>query len=240
MLQTNYFESIGTIVKKEKLATFYPGYKCRCLVLESIEPFPGYYCMIDYQFEQRPLLLYLVIKDTREYDPDHVVRATMAIKNSSSLVFDAAPSDISLFNRNYHAIRLDIPNISQLPEIVTAFEGQGLVLHKHIDVKPYDSLIRIRRYFKIEKEADNLYHDLVHIENHYVILPKMLTWEEFEPITYHIKHNIDFSTFDAALGFVFNETSIVDFVRVYVKNPKLEDLLKIRDMYLREVSRMKV
>lgn len=240
MIQTDAFESVGTIIKKEKLATFYPGYKCRCLVLESIEPYPGYYCIIDYQFEPRPLLLYLVIKDTKDYDADHVIRATMAIKKSKNYIFDAAPSDVTLFNKNYHAIRLDVPNISQLPEIVTAFEAQGLVLHKHIDVKPYDSLIRIRRFFKLEKEADNLYHDLVHTENHYVMLPKMLTWEEFEPITYHIKNNIDFSTFDAALGFVYDETGIADFVRVYVKNPRLEDLLKIRDMYLREVARMKV
>jgi hypothetical protein len=185
------------------------------------------------------LLLYWVIKDTREYDPDDIIRATMAIKKSNNYSFDAAPSDVTLFNRNYHAIRLDVPNISQLPEIVTAFESQGLILHKHIDVKPYDSLIRIRRYFKIEKEADNLFHDLVHTENYYVILPKMLTWAEFEPITYHIKNNIDFSTFDAALGFVYDDAGIVDFVRVYVKNPNQDDLLKIRDMYLREISRMK-
>ena len=239
MIQANYFESIGTIIKKEKLATFYPGYTCTCLILESIEPYPGYYCMIDYQFEQRPLLLYLVIKDTKEYDPDLVERATMAIKKANDYSFDAAPANITLFNNNYHSIRLDVPNINQLPEIVAAFKNQGLQLHKNIDVKPYDSLIHIRRYFKIEKEDDNLFHDLVHTENHYVILPQMLTWAEFEPITYHIKNNIEFSTFDAALGFVYDESGMVDFVRVYVKNPQKEDLLKIRDMYLREVSRMK-
>lgn len=239
MKDYQHYESVGCILKKEKLATFYPGYPCKYLVLESMEPFPGYYCMIDYQLEKRPVLLYLVLKKTNQTNPDDIIRITAQIKKANNLQFDAAPAEITLYNHNYHAIRLNVPVISQLPEITKAFADSGLVLHRHIDVKPYTSLIRIKRFFIIDKEDENLYHDQVHIENHYIILPEFLSWNDFETITIHIKNNFDFSTFDAAQGFVYDEAGMVDFVRVYVKNAPITDLIRLRDMYLREVARLK-
>ena len=238
MKDHNHFQSVGCILKKEKLGTYYPGYPCKYLVLESQEPFPGYYCMIDYQLERKPVLLYLVVKDQKNYNEDLIVRITRKIKTNNHLQFDAAPAEVSLYNKKYHAIRLDIPVISQFPEIVRAYADNGLQLHKHIDVKTYSSLIRIKRYFIIDKEDTNLYHDLVHTENHYIILPEYLSWEQFETITVHIKNNFDFSTFDAALGYIYDEDGMVDFVRVYVKNAPIADLVKLRDMYLREVKRL--
>jgi hypothetical protein len=65
-----------------------------------------------------------------------------------------------------------------------------------------------------------------------------LPWETFEQIINHLRNNLTFSTFDAALGYIFTQDDIQDFMRVYLKRAKGEDLIQLRDFYLREISRI--
>ena len=238
MKDVDLFQSMGCIIKKERLVNYYPGYTCRYLVLESEVPYPGYYSMIDYKLEPRPLLLYLVVKNQKDYSEELVFRKASLIREQSGMKFDAAPAEITLFNRNYHAIRLNASNVAQVPEIVASFQSNDLQLHKHIEVKPYYSLIKIKRFFQIEKMESNLYHDCLYPENYYIFMNHSLPWETFEQIINHLRNNLTFSTFDAALGYIFTQDDIQDFMRVYLKRAKGEDLIQLRDFYLREISRI--
>ncbi len=232
------FESVGCIVKKEKLAVHYPGYQLADLVLEAQDPFPGYYNFYDYLPEPKPMLLYLVVKTESSFSDDHIIRVTQWIKKHLKLSFDAAPCQISLFNDNYHAIRIDISNMAQLPEVLKAFKDKGIRFASHRDVKQYTGFITIKRYFEVEKAGNNLWHDLNYIENHYIILPEQISWDDFEKITLHIRHNSDMATFDAALGYWYNHNGLVDFVRVYLKQPKPEIIDYLKESYIREVERL--
>lgn len=236
MENKTHFESVGCIIKKEKLASYSPGYTLSELVLESQEPFPGYYNFYDFQPEPRPVLLYAAIK-TEGFSEETTIRVTKQIKKQHKLTFDAAPCQISLFNDKHFAIRLDMPNMAQLPEVLKHYKERGIKFIPHREVKPYQAFITIKRYFEVEKEDNDLWHDTNYTENHYIIVPDILSWEMFEKITQHVRHNSDMITFDAALGYWYDHNGLVDFVRLYMKQAKPEVIRLLRDAYQREIER---
>ncbi|HAQ65648.1 MAG TPA: hypothetical protein DCR43_07340 [Bacteroidales bacterium] len=239
MKASNYFESVGCIVKKEQLATFQFHLPLRDLVLETIAPFPGYYSAEPAEAAVKPSFLFLIIKTQPNYNEDFVIRATHKIKQIQSFSFDASPGYVMLFNQMQPCIRLEMVNYDNLPVLIDLYGQQGLSFVKHQIVAPYEGVIRIKRYFSLEKTGESIYRDTVHKEMCYLLIPDELHWDRFEQITLHIKRNIHIGNFDAAVGFFYDNKGVRDFVRIFSPGIELEALEAIRDKYLQEMSRNK-
>lgn len=238
MNAANYFESVGCIIKKEQLATFQYHLPLKDLVLETVAPFPGYYSAEPAEASAKPSFLFLIIKAQPNYNEDFVIRATGKIKQVHAIPFDASPGYVTLFNQMQPCIRLEIPNYHNVPVLIDLFNQQGITFAKHQVIAPYEGLIRIKRYFIFERIADSIFRNTANLSMHFLVINEEISWDKFEQITLHIKRNVPFDNFDAAIGFFYDSKGVRDFIRIFAPNITLPDLTIIRDKYLHEIGRI--
>lgn len=237
MNTSDHFEAVGCIVKKEKLGTFQHPIPLKDLVLETVSPFPGYYSAEPTEAVNRPSFLFLILKSVPGYNEDFVIRATQKIKREHLFTFDASPGFINLFNQQVPCIRLEMVNHDNLPLLLDLFARQGMSFAKHQEVAPYETIIRIKRYFSFQMLSEGILQNTLHREMTFLLIPDDLSWDRFESVTMHIKRNFHVGTFDAASGFYYDATGVRDFVRIFAPGMSLNDLKTLREKYLHELSR---
>lgn len=87
-----HIESIGFIIKKEKLATMASESKYPELVLEDLDPFPGFYDQFSMPLhgnEQKPRSIFFILKLSDFCRDDEYIRKTMHLKRAHNIKFDA-------------------------------------------------------------------------------------------------------------------------------------------------------
>ena len=228
-------QSIGNITKKEMLRLVEQLDTCKSLILESTEPFPGYHGTT-VPDKMEPDSLFLVTK--LAYNDDKIIRAIMAVKKTFPFRFDAAPGSINLNNKQVNIIRLKFLQYQYVPELIEILQDQDIDFMKKRKVNPYESLIKIRKHFRMEESMEGIYQDMETKEFSYLQIPHTMRWNTFEKITMQIKYNIKDNNFDAAMGHVYDANGLLDFVRIYDKNFNLDKLKFIREKYLDFMSKL--
>lgn len=221
--------SIGTISKKENLASVEYLTNSHALILESLFPFPGYNGTT-VPDRTDPRALFFVTKSVN--NDDKIIRAIRSARQASGLEFDGAPGHITLQNNSTGVIRIKNLPYDQAAPLATAFEKEGIELMRDRKVPEYCSIIHITKYFQIMKMIHGIYSDQNWKNMFYIEIPMKLKWNTFEKITMDIKHNIDISSFDAALTTMYDASGILDFVRIYDEHSDVEKLDFIRKKYL--------
>ena len=237
---TGNIQSLGYLLKKEKLATLASDQVFSVMLLESLEPFPGFYeeyFVPTTAREQKPRSVFMVIKNFDVCHEDDFIRMTMHIKRDHKIEFDAALSSIMLFNEPTTTIRVHMENYSQLSDLIGHYKNVGVKFHSAKQVKPFQSLIKIRRYFDLDVMADGILKDVDKKDTYYLQLPGFVTWDEFETATIAIRNNFDYKTYDAAQAAIYNKPGIVELVRIYDLKADLSKLESLRNKYLIEVGR---
>lgn len=225
--------SIGIISKKENLASVEHNTNSSALVLESLFPFPGYNGTT-VPDRTDPRALFLVTKAV--YNDDKIIRAIKHIKVDFPYHFDGAPGHITLFNEPAGAIRIKHLSYEQVGELVEAFEKQGIDFMRERKIAEYSSIIHITKYFEISHADSGIYADKNWKGMYYLEIPVKLKWNTFEKITMDIKHNVEDNSFDAALTTMYDETGIIDFVRIYDEQSNEQKLQFIRNKYLEAIK----
>ncbi len=226
-------ETVGMVSKKEKLASADLD-NCRVLVLENLEPFPGYHGL-NLPKDSVPGSLFLVTKYT--YNDEKIIRAIQQIKSMDNHTeFDGTPGTIKLFNNSAGVLRLKGLSYENLPKLVELFEDTGIDFKKKKKVSPYETIIKIRKFFKLHEIEDGIFQDDIIKEMHYIVLPKYLRWNSFEKITLDIKYNIEDNNYDAALVSVYYESGILDMVRIFDENATIEKLRNIKKKYIEKLT----
>ena len=233
-------QSLGYLLKKEKLATLASEQPHPELLLESLQPYPGFYeeyFLPTNAREQRPKSVFMVIKNFDVCHEDDFIRMTMHIKRDHKIKFDAALSSIVLFNEHATSIRVNMDDYGQLTELITHYKQVGVKFQPAKLVKPFQSLIKIRRFFDLELMAEGIYKDADKPDTYYLRVPIFMTWEEFEKVTIAIRNNFDYKTYDAAQAAIYNKDGIVELVRIYDRKAGLSKLQSLRQKYIIEVER---
>lgn len=237
---TGNIQSLGYLLKKEKLATLASDQVFSVMLLESLEPFPGFYeeyFVPTTAREQKPRSVFMVIKNFDVCHEDDFIRMTMHIKRDHNIKFDAALSSIMLFNEPTTTIRVHMENYSQLSDLIDHYKSVGVKFQSAKQVKPFQSLIKIRRFFDLDVMAEGIYKDVDKRDTYYLELPVFMTWDEFEKATIAIRNNFDYKTYDAAQAAIYNKSGIVELVRIYDLKADLPKLESLRNKYLIEVGR---
>lgn len=227
--------SIGTISKKENLASVVHNTFSTALVLESLFLFPGYNGTT-VPDRTDPRALFLVTKTV--YDDDKIIRAIRIIKETFSNFFDGAPGRITLFNEPAGVIRIKHLTYEQVGDLVEAFEKQGVEFMKEKKIAEYSSIIHITKYFQIEHLEQGIYADKNWKNMFYIEIPIKLKWSSFEKITTDITHNVEDKTFDAALTTMYDPLGILDMVRIYDEQFTAAKLQFIRNKYHEAIKYM--
>jgi hypothetical protein len=236
IMEHNHLESIGMISKKENLASVENDTKSSALVLESLYPFPGYHgTTVPDRTDPRSLFL---VTNTI-FNDNKIIRAISNIKKTFPHSFDGAPGVLNLYNEPTGAIRLKYLPYEHVGELVSAFQDEGITFLKSRKVAEYNSIIKITKYFSINKVSDGIYNDDSWKELYYLHIPVELRWPSFEKITTGIKHNVEENNFDAALTTMYIRTGILDFVRIYDEQSCQGKLLFIYEKYLEAIKYLK-
>jgi hypothetical protein len=228
-MNDNIIQSVGTIIKKEKLASVEHQAQSKALVLESLLPYPGYHgTTIPDRLE--PDSLFAVIKN--DYSDETIIRTIQKVKKASNISFDAAPGTIYLQNNPVNIIRFKDVTYKMIAIILQHFVEHGIEFERAKKIAPYESIIKIRKFIRLSKIADGIYADMDVKEFFYLLVPTLLDWNEFEKATVNIKYNIQSIVFDAAQASVFNSFGLIDFVRIYDEDKDEDKLMSIRNSYL--------
>lgn len=233
-------ESLGFIVKKEKLATFASEIRYPELVLEDLDPFPGFY---DQYFlpanekEHKPRSVFMILKVFDVCHEDEFIRKTMHLKSVHNIKFDAVPGNLILFNKPVPCIRVFMDDYNELRELINHYKQMGLLFAPHKDVKPYQSLIKLRKYFEMDRMEIGIYHAADQHNTYYIEVPKFMGWDDFEQVSIAIRNNWDHKIYDAAQAAIYEKSGIVDMVRIYDKKISLQNLQYLQEKYTYESSR---
>lgn len=230
----NIFETLGYITKKEILASIEHD-TGNALVLETRKPYPGYHgtTIPDHL---KPLSLFLVTD--KKYTGEHVIRATMAVKRNYPDYFDAVPGQITVFNSMMPCIRIkDMASYKNILELISAYRVNGIDFMKDKEIEPFEGLIKVRKYFSLNIFDTGLYHDIDIPTMAYFQVPAQISWELFEKITLHLKPNVEYNNFDAALGVFFTPKGVIDAIRIYHEKIDMNDIIYLRGKYLEEIER---
>jgi hypothetical protein len=228
-----HFLTFGSLKKEETLSTLEHNILTNTLVVENMSPFPGYHH--DVPIDSTPNFIFLILN--KSYYDDEILRATRNIKRYFSKEFDACPGTIHIHTEEFPCIRLrGLEKFDIISEIQTCYMDEGIKMHKSkaIDNK---AIIMLNKSFSLEQMDNGIYKDLVDKYMYYIQIPVNLKWKVFEKLTYSIKNNVEYSNFDAALGF-FYINDVTDFVRIYAHEPTKERLESIRNQYLEEMEKM--
>lgn len=235
MATKTIIETIGTIEKKEKVSSI----DAKKLVLEVLQPFPGYHGDT-IPSSTDPGSLFLIIKS--KYGHENLIRKIQKIKNNLNFVFDGTPGTIKLQNIQVQCIRIKgLNNYNEISKVISILEDNKIYLRKNKKIEPFESIIKIAKYFILEEIEKKFYIDQENSDLRYFEIPSRISWSNFEKITLHIKRNSDFSNWDAALGSFYRKNGLLDMVRIYDKNPKTDpdNYFMIKEKYINEIIKLK-
>lgn len=235
-----HIESIGFIIKKEKLATMASESKYPELVLEDLDPFPGFYDQSVKQEDknqQKPRSVFFILKSSDFCREDEYIRKTMHLKQKHNIKFDAVPGNLTLFNKQTPCIRVFMDDYNQIQELINYYKQTGLVFAPFKEVKPYQSLIKLQKYFDMERMDKGIYHAVDQHNTYYIEVPKFVEWDDFEQVSIAIRNNWDHKIYDAAQAAIYGKQGIIDMVRIYDKKANLPNLQYLQEKYHTEFNR---
>lgn len=240
MENIKHIESLGFIIKKEKLSNLASDFKFSELLLEDLDPFPGFYDHFHIPMneqEQKPRSIFAIVKSMTLEDMDDFIRITMNIKKSFPHKFDAVMGRLELQNNMVACIRIYMDNYTVLPELISLYSKQGITFLSNKVVKPYVSLINIRKYMILESIAPFIFRDEELPDTYYFPVAKFLAWNNFETMTISIRNNSDHKVYDAAQAGIYSKTGVIELVRIYDRSATIEHLNYLMDKYKVEVAR---
>jgi hypothetical protein len=161
----------------------------------------------------------------------------MHIKRDHQIKFDAALSNIVLLNETATTIRVIMDDYNQLQELIGHFKLVGVKFNPAKQVKPYQSLIKIRRFLDLDYMAEGIYKDNDRLDTYYFTVPVYMTWDEFEKVTIAIRNNFNYKTYDAAQAAIYNKGGVTELIRIYDRKADLSKLQSLQQKYLIEVAR---
>ena len=233
MATTRIIETMGSISKVEKLKTLDNNILENTLVLEEIEPFPGYHGA-NLPTGYNPRAIYLINK--KKHSTVKILRMTQEIRKSFKHDIDGTAAEICINNNVFNCIRLrNLESYSFIPELQKCYMHEGIKFRKTKKING-EGIIELKKHFELEKLGDGLYKDLLDPLMYYIEIPRHLTWNLFLEITTSIKRNIDNLHFDAAVGAIYLK-DIIEVVRIFAKDMSKEDLSIIHAKYLEEIRK---
>jgi hypothetical protein len=222
-------EYLGKIIKQENIDTIDENKIPRTFVINVPNPYNSYYSR--FTDINKPDSIIFVTKTANSFEK--TLRVTKVINEKYGLNLDGAKCEITIGSRKLNGIR--IKGINRYPEIAGIqqyFKDEGYEFARSEKFKDTDSLIRINRFFNIEKLDEGIFKSNIEEDVYYVTIPKYMTWDQFRTITFEIKNNITDKNYDIAKGIAYVNAGVIEFLRIVKPKATLEKLKMIQQKYI--------
>ncbi len=201
-------------------------HKCsKGLVLKSESPFGAYYSEHP-EVQKVPDVLYIAVKSFNECMETKIIRLRQKLKKEDAeLKMNYA--HISFLNKIIPAVAFHASDEAEGDLIMEQLLKIGIKPLKKQKVKPYVSLVQIRKFVDLFEIAEDVYsaHEKFH---YYLSVPKKLEWEDFRTCVNTCRNSHNFPHFDAAQLSLFQYDDIEEFVRIYSQTATKDDLMKMK------------
>ncbi len=233
-------ESLGFVVKKETLSLLASEYKFQELILEDLDPYPGFYDQFFIpvnENEKKPRSIFAITKELRFEQLNDFIRMTREIKKTFTYRFDAVLARLTFQNEMVSAIRIYMDDYSALPKLIEMYKSKGTAFQVSKTVKPYSSLIQIWKYMALEEVIPNIYRDNELADTYYFKVKNYVNWNKFESLTFAIRNNNNHKVYDAAQAGYYSPEGIIELVRIYDQKATLKNLEFLKEKYEVEIER---
>ena len=228
-------QTVGTVTKEEKLARVESETFTNIMLLESQLPYPGYHgSTVPDKLE--PDSVFAITK--LMYNDERIIRCIQRVKQHLSIDFDAAPGTLNLQNKDVHFIRFKNLPYRSIGDVINEFQKCGLNFKRSRKVAPFNTIIKVRKFFKMKEMEKGIFADMEDKHMGYLLIPVHLRWVTFRKMTMDIRYNVTDPHYDAALTSVYGEHGLLDFVRIWDKNFSVEKLRYIRQKYLEAIEKL--
>ena len=232
-MQQQVIETIGSLAKVETLTTLDNNIMQNTLVLENMEPFPGYHGT-NLPTGSIPYSIFLIT--AKKHTFEKIQRVTHNIKKYFTYPFDASWGKICIYNDTYYCIRMrGLDSFEIIPELQSSYNQEGIKMMKKKNINS-PAIIQLKKSYYLRKTDEGIFYDMEEPLMYYLQIPAQLKWNVFRSITERVKQNIDYTNFDAALGAIYLR-DLTDVIRIYAKDWDHEKLRQVRDKYLNEIQK---
>jgi len=222
----------GTILKRETLSNTSLEPVSKMLVLESKDPFPGFYCSehnpTDNTCKERSY--YLPVTTLACCHQDVVCR--ISIEAHEKFGVQTCPAHISLLGKYSKAIRIKDLQGHSLDDIAALFVNHGINFHQNKKINTYLSHIYLKSFFEVNPMGENVFSNALSSDIFYLEIPQTLDWKTFEQLITYQKSKKVFRNFDAAIGYWMEKPHFIDFIRIYGKKLQEVQLIEIREKFI--------
>ncbi len=222
-------EILGKLTRQENISPIERNKISKTMVIHVPSPLATYYT----RFSQinKPNTVVLITKNPVSFE--QILRATSKINTMNTLKLGGAKCEITFGNKKISGIRVKgIEQFSDIEDIQRLYEKEGFEYAKNVNIKSnIDSLIRVNKFFGIEKVEDNIYHSIHNNDRYYFEIPKHVHWEEFRGLTFDIKNNVSVSGYDVAKGIFYEKDGVTEMVRIIKPNITLDMVKEVKNKY---------
>lgn len=233
-------QSLGFLIKKETLTSFDSDYKYSEMILEDMDPYPGFYDHFHIPIseeEKKPRSIFAVTKDLSFEQMNDFIRISGVIKSNWPVKFNAVIGRIDFQNSLVNCIRIYMENYAQLPQLIQLYKNHGIAFQPAKSIRPYNSLIYIWKYYVLEEIVPQIYRDNELKDTYYFTVSKHVNWKTFEAISTSIRNNNNHKVYDAAQAGYYSHEGIIELVRIYDQKATLDNLVFLREKYEIEIER---
>lgn len=222
----------GFITKKEFITTVQKNILPGTFVLKIGKPFPGLYK--DLKIRNIPEFYFLVMKE--QYPPESIIEVSEEINKKCKYGFNAVAGEITVSGSCYPVIR--IKNIQEkdcINELQAQYQEKGFSFS--MDPVQIDSkgMVKIIKYFSLEKVGEGMYFDKNVPELGYFEIPHKIEWDVFEEMTQRIRVDVALGAFDAATGVFYRGKAEENIIRIFNPIRSIINLGLIRKQYMHEM-----
>lgn len=231
-MNTRNIETVGSLIKVDDVISVQHHILPNTLVLETIEPYPGYHGEVI--GDEKPNLIFLVTEE--EYATEHIIRSSSRISKFTNINIDATKASLQIYNDTYYGIRLrGLLTYDYIKQLQESYINDGYRFMKFKNVKA-PALIQIRKPYWLEEIEEGIFKDLDEPMMWYFEIPGKMDWNLLKMMTDNIKNNVADNNFDAAFGWFF-VNGVIDFIRLYAKDLTLAQVKDLQHRYREEIRK---
>lgn len=225
---------LGKLTRQENVNPVERNKISNTLVIHVPSPLATYYT----RFSQinKPNTVLFLTKNPASFEK--ILRATDKINANNDLVLNGAKCEINIGNKRFSGIRLKgIKEFADIEGIQRLYEKEKFEFARNVNIKrDTDSIIRVNKFFTIDKVDGGIYHSLHNKDRYYIEIPRHVHWDEFRGLTFDIKNNVSVSGYDVAKGIFYEKNGITEMVRIIKPNITLDMVKEVKEKYVDRLS----